>query len=100
MGKSHRDVITLYQTMYALKGDIDELILERRATFKRLLEREITFIPGFQEFFAHVRSLYRTAVATSMERAYIGAVDKTLFLKTSVTSPNPTPTSSSMPRST
>jgi len=80
MGKNLREVISLYQRDYGLKGDPAELVAERRAIFKRLLEREIAFIPGFQEFFAHVRPHYQTAIATSMERGYIATVDQTLFL--------------------
>jgi beta-phosphoglucomutase len=80
MGKSHHDTIMLYKDMLGLKGNTEELVVERRALFKRLLEREITFILDFQEFFAHVHPHYKTAVATSMERAYIQTVDQTLFI--------------------
>ena len=80
LGSDIRTGVEIFKKELGLKGDTDELTAERRANMSRHLEREITFIPGFQEFFAHVRHHYPVAIATSMERGYLKSVDSALLL--------------------
>lgn len=80
MGGSITGGAALLRDQYQLEGDVETLGQERRDIFEQLLQREVTFIPGFETFYDHVKTQYKTAIATSMERRFIKDMDGRLHL--------------------
>jgi beta-phosphoglucomutase len=80
MGGSIADGAIIMRDQYKFKGDPETLAAERRDIFEQLLQREISFIPGFEAFYDQVKTRYKTAIATSMERRFIQDVDQRLHL--------------------
>lgn len=74
--------VTLIREHYGFKGEPEDLAIELRSIFEALLKREVTFIPGFSEFYEQIRPHYATAIATSMERLFLKDVDARLHLTT------------------
>lgn len=80
MGGSIQDGAVTMRDQYGFEGDPEALAAERREIFESLLAREITFVPGFEAFYAQVKTKYPTAIGTSMERRFISDVDQRLHL--------------------
>jgi HAD superfamily hydrolase (TIGR01509 family) len=80
MGGSIQDGAVTMRDQYGFEGDPETLAAERRAIFESLLKREITFVPGFEEFYAQIKAKYPTAIGTSMEHRFISDVDQRLHL--------------------
>jgi beta-phosphoglucomutase len=80
MGKNLSDGVLILQELYDFSGDLQALTEERRSIAKELLSKEINFMPGFLDFFDSTAKNYKTAVASSMEKDFIAAVDKRLHL--------------------
>lgn len=77
MGKNLHEGVEILQGIYNLKGDIDELVQQRRDIIVNLYPTT-NFIPGFKRFFAKVKRLYKTGVATSIERRFLEIIDRKL----------------------
>ncbi len=80
MGTGLVDGAKLLKQLYGLDGEPEELARERREIIKELFKKEIDFVPGFLEFFEAKVKNYPRAVATSLERDFIAAVDARLHL--------------------
>jgi len=80
MGGSIAGGAAIMRDLYGFEGDAETLGAERRAIFEELLQREVTFTPGFEDFYAKIRDTHKTAIATSMERRFIHDVDQRLHL--------------------
>ena len=52
------------QREYSFVGDVEEDAWERIAIEREIFEQEVKFIDGFLAFFAYVRSVYKTCIAT------------------------------------
>lgn len=79
-GKSLADGIRIMKQECGLQGDSETLSRERVEIVKNLLEREVEFIHGFQEFFENIRERYKTCMATSMDEDLLRIIDRRLGL--------------------
>lgn len=79
MGLSLPDGVTLLQNKYKFKGDLKDLLSQRRKIVLHFY-KDISFIPGFEDFYNSLNENYSTAVATSSERIFIKLVDEKLKL--------------------
>lgn len=80
MGRTMEDGIKIWQKHYGFSGDTKEQAEERRGIVRQVFETEVSFIPGFMEFFDFIKGKYKTAIATSAEREFIRLFDKRLHL--------------------
>lgn len=80
MGRTIEEGIAVMMKDYGFKGNLTNMVNERRKIAENLLLKEINFIAGFEDFFKSVKDLYQVAVATSMERLFFNDVDKRLNL--------------------
>lgn len=80
MGGTLEKGAAILRDHYGFAGDAQELAQERREIFGDLLERDIEFVAGFEEFFTTVRDKYPVAIATSMERPFLARVERHLKL--------------------
>ena len=81
-GTSLEDGTRIMMQEYGLQGDSETLSRERAEIMKNLLEREVNFIHGFQEFFEKIRATYKTCIATSMAEDMLRVIDRQLGLIT------------------
>lgn len=80
MGKSLADGAKVLMEVYGFSGDPEALGAERREIAKELFEKEVEFMPGFLKFFQSTARNYPRAIATSLERHFLNAVDAKLQL--------------------
>lgn len=80
MGKTLEEGVKIWQQHYGFEGDVNKQAEERRMIVRDVFGNEVTFIPGFTEFFKTVKKKYKTAIATSSEREFIDRFDKRLQL--------------------
>lgn len=79
MGLSLFDGITLLQNKYKFKGDLKDLLNQRKEIVLQFY-KNISFIPGFEDFYNSLNENYSTAIATSSEKMFIKLVDEKLNL--------------------
>jgi beta-phosphoglucomutase len=79
-GTSLADGIRIMKEECGLQGDPETLSRERVEIVKGLLEQEVKFIDGFEEFFESIRSSYKTCMATSMAPDLLRTIDRRLNL--------------------
>lgn len=79
-GRSMIDGVRVMQRQYDFGGDAEELARERLEIVRDLFAHEVTFIPGFLEFYERVRQSYATCVATAMDRGLLELIDRRLHL--------------------
>ena len=80
MGRSLVDGARALQAAYGFSGEPEALGQERREIARECLKADITFMPGFMEFFTATASKYPRAIATALERDFLAAVDAKLHL--------------------
>ncbi|MBI2061223.1 MAG: HAD family phosphatase [Nitrospirae bacterium] len=66
---------------YALPETPEEIAQERVKIIRTLFQNEISYVQGFEAFFAEVRNGFKTCVATAMEISLLGMVDAKLGLR-------------------
>ncbi|OGD89400.1 hypothetical protein A3J17_04810 [Candidatus Curtissbacteria bacterium RIFCSPLOWO2_02_FULL_40_11] len=77
MGKNLHEGVKILQGIYDLRGEVEDLVQERRDIIINLYPTT-NFIPGFKCFFNKVKKLYSTGVATSIERRFLEIIDNKL----------------------
>lgn len=82
MGKTLEEGIVILQQHHGFTGNVKVLAQERRDIATRLFKEEVTFIPGFQDFYKNISKKYKIAIATSLERPFLEAIDAYLHLTT------------------
>jgi|SRR6185369_9085386 len=80
LGRTLPEGAAIMQKQYNFDGDPQVLGAERRTIFQELIEDEVKFMPGFTDFFARIKPSYPVAIATSLEHAFIKAIDHKLHL--------------------
>lgn len=80
MGRTLEEGAAILRDHHGFTGDAKALAQERREIFAELLEKEVQFEPGFEDFFAKIKSDYPVAIATSMERPFLAKVEHHLHL--------------------
>lgn len=80
MGRTLEEGIGIWQQHYGFGGDIEELTQERREIAAKIFKEEIPFIPGFTDFYQTIKDKYKTAVATSLERQFLEALERKMDL--------------------
>lgn len=76
MGRTLIEGVRIWQGHYGFGGDPEEQTQERRGIAKKFFETEIAFVPGFLEFYRTLQGKYKVAMATSLERGFLNAVDR------------------------
>lgn len=79
MGRAIPEGVKIYQKRYKLKGTHKQLVAQRK-TFVRNLFMELPFIDGFFQFHNQIKNKHITAIATSLERSFLGPADLKLGL--------------------
>jgi beta-phosphoglucomutase len=73
-GRSMVEGVRVLQQEYGFDGDPDALAQERIAIVQDLFRSEVDFVPGFREFFQHLPSNFKTAIATMMPKPLLDIV--------------------------
>lgn len=79
-GRSSLEATSVLKSFYGLEGDAASLDEGRRALMREELALRVAFVPGFTSFFAAVKDVYETCVATAMDGDLLFIVDKKLGL--------------------
>lgn len=79
-GRSLVDGVRVMQERYGFPGDLHTLARERLAIVKELFATGVSWIKGFEEFYARVCGRYRTALATALDPDLFAVVDHRLHL--------------------
>jgi beta-phosphoglucomutase len=79
-GRSIEEGAVILKEIYNLSGDNASLANERFSIIKDLLNREISFIRGFQDFYQMIHQKYKICIATSMDDELLDIVDRKLSL--------------------
>ncbi|MCS6927603.1 MAG: HAD family phosphatase, partial [Candidatus Binatia bacterium] len=74
------DGVRVMQERYGFPGDLHRLARERLAIVKELFATGVSWIEGFEEFYARVRGRYPTALATALDPDLLAVVDRRLHL--------------------
>jgi beta-phosphoglucomutase len=77
-GRSPVEGVRILQEAYGFEGKPEELVKERSAIAEKHFRRGVEFVKGFQQFHDRIRSLYKTCVATSLDKALLEIVDRQL----------------------
>lgn len=79
-GRSLVDGVRVMQERYGFPGDLHTLVRERLAIVAELFATGVSWIKGFEEFYARVCRRYRTALATALDPALLAVIDRRLRL--------------------
>ncbi|MCX6672837.1 MAG: HAD family phosphatase [Methanothrix sp.] len=79
-GKSQLEGIKVMMDECGISGDLRTLSIERSNIMRTLLESEVNYIRGFQEFFDQIEKDYKTCIASSMDPSLLMIIDKRLDL--------------------
>jgi beta-phosphoglucomutase-like phosphatase (HAD superfamily) len=79
-GRSSLEATSVLKSFYGLEGDPTALDEERRSLMQEELSRRVSFVSGFEAFFAAVDGRYETCVATAMDGDLLFIVDQKLGL--------------------
>jgi beta-phosphoglucomutase-like phosphatase (HAD superfamily) len=66
---------------YELRGDPEELARERKEIINKLLDSEVNYVKGFQEFFHLIKGDYKTCIASSIDYELLEIIDRHLELR-------------------
>lgn len=80
VGLTLPDGVDLMKRKFGFPQDLASLISVRRAIVKSCFGNGVPYIPGFEQFHENISQLYPTVVATSLERAFLTPLDKSLGL--------------------
>lgn len=80
MGRTLAEGVRIWQQFYHLDGSLEELTQERREIAAELFGVDIPFIPGFMDFYQSIQGKHQTAIATSLEKQFLDALDRRLHL--------------------
>jgi len=78
-GVSLENGTKILQDLFKIQGNPGALLQERINTIKTFYKK-ISFVPGFLNFFADIKALYKTAVATSSNTELFTIAEKELNL--------------------
>lgn len=78
-GRSLVDGVRVMQERYGFPGDPDALAGERKAIVRDLFAA-VSWVDGFEDFYARIRGRYHTAVATCLDPDLLAVVDRRLHL--------------------
>jgi len=67
-GLSEKMYLSIIRERYSITAPIEEISLKGRAILKKYFTAELTYIPGFPEFFKKISPLVKTGLATSSSR--------------------------------
>ena len=79
-GKSQLEGIKVMMNECGLSGDLKTLSSERLNIMRFLLESEVNYVQGFQEFFDRIEKDYKTCIASSMDQSLLKIIDRRLGL--------------------
>jgi len=79
-GRSQSEAVEILRAEYGIAGDTTLLVIKRMELVKAEFKEGVQFVPGFAEFFQHVKSDYGTCIATSMPEELLAIVDAHLGL--------------------
>lgn len=77
-GTSLLEGIKIMQNVYGFSGDPEKLLDERVQIIRDLFRNEITFIPGFEDFYKNVREKYKIAIGTALDKNLLPIIDQKL----------------------
>lgn len=77
-GKTLTESTAQLQKIYDLKGTIAELVAARKKITAQVFSGRHRFVGGFQEFHSAVKEIFKTGVATSLDRELFALLDKDL----------------------
>ncbi|MEW6299578.1 MAG: HAD family phosphatase [Thermodesulfobacteriota bacterium] len=79
-GRSLVDGVRVMQERYGFPGDPDALAEERKAIVRDLFATAVSWVDGFEGFYARIRGCYRTALATCLDPDLLAVVERRLHL--------------------
>lgn len=79
-GHSLEEASQVLKTYYSIEMPLNELVAERFAIMVELINNRVAFFDGVESFITSIKSSYKIAVATAMDRVLLQFVDDKIGL--------------------